>query len=319
MIFFPEMFRLKKIILWALLGLYFPHASAFSFGKLKVVSRDSAASVVETQEKEPYALVLSKNPTIAFNVKNEIGRKVYAVSFAYLRRFIGDNWHWHKTAILELDPEHEAILDFGSLANKEDALAIFGNICVFDSYEDALISTAEEAANKRMIDLDIISHLNHKSIALTSSFYGVKGERFSYRIISATPTPELAPLDYVVVNESLEPIIVTSFLYGRDQDLDAFSIWRFSKSDLYEVQPGEHVHIKVEKYTNAYDRKNVKGYLGVFKSHEIKKAENAVYELLKPAQKFSLGRLSALDKKQVVVSETAYGLNKKFMFSIRSV
>ena len=319
MIFFPEMFRLKKLIMLVLLGLYVPNAIAFSFGKLKVVSRDAAPSVVSVEKNEPVSLAHSKQPTIKFHVKNEIGRKMYAVSFAYLRRFIGDNWHWHKTDILELEANANALLDFGSLANTEDAASIFGNICVFDSYDDAVVSTAETAPNQRMIDLDIISNLNHKNIALTSSFYGIKGERFSYRVISAIPVSELAPLDYVVVNESAEPIIVTSFLYGRDQDLDAFSIWRFSKSDVYEIQPGQHVHIKVEKYTNTYDRKNVKGYLGIFKPGEVKKAENAVYELLTPTQKFSLGRLSALDKKQVVVSETMYGIDKKFMISMRSV
>jgi len=319
MIFFPEMFRFKKIIMWLLLGLYVPNVSTFSFGKLKVVSRDAAPSVVSVEKNEPVSQAYSKHPTIKFHVKNEIGRKMYAVSFAYLRRFIGDNWHWHKTDILELEADHQALLDFGSLANAEDATAIFGNICVFDSYEDAVVSTSETAPDHRMIDLDIISNLNHKSIALTSSIYGIKGERFSYRIISSETVLELAPLDYVVANESAEPIIVTSFLYGRDQDLDFFSVWRFSKSDVYEIQPGQHAHIKVEKYTNAYDRKNVKGYLGVFKPSELKKAENAVYELLKPAQKFSLGRLSALDKKQVVVSEAAYGLNKKFIISMRSV
>jgi hypothetical protein len=309
---FQEVFNFAFLI-FLLSCLSLQSLQAFSFGKSKISVQvnsggtDSSIAVSESNAKQ-----------IVFEIKNGLRKKAFFVPFAYVRRFIGQSWRWVKGQVFELDENQVCSVNLGAVPTDEDALSVFGNLCVFDSYEEALNATVELTSHEHKIELDVLANLIGKKIAVQSRTYGIMGEQLFYSVIDPHEKPALTPLDFMVANNTAEPILVTSFLYGRDQTIEFFAPWRFSKSSVYEIQPGQRQLIAVEKYDNEYDRINVKGFLGVFEKKDVKEAVNSVYELLSPKQKISLGKVSNLAGKQVVVNREAYGSDSHFAITIRS-
>ncbi|MBM3894465.1 hypothetical protein FJ366_02620 [Candidatus Dependentiae bacterium] len=286
-------------------------SKAFSFGRSKISLELKKDVGAVGAEKSP------EGKQITFVIKNTLAKKMYLVPFAYVRRFIGQSWHWTKGQVCELESNQECVVDFGSVPNDEDLASVFGNICVLDSYEEAVSATCEIVPSNQKIELDLISHVLGKKILIQSRLYGINGSQLFYTLDSTDQKNVLKPLDFMVVNNTSDPILVTSFLYGRDQSATFFSSWRFSKSLVYEIQPGHKELIQVEKYDREYDRINVKGFLGVFEKENVKQAQDSVYELLSPEQKLSIGRVSELAGKEVVVSREAYGKDSHFVVAMR--
>ena len=254
----------------------------------------------------------------SFHVVNKLGRKVYVVPFAYLKRFTTDPWHWEKAAVLELEPDQVGLVDIGSVPTADDLTTVFGCVRICDTKEEADAATYQLTLDTKKIDLDLLALLNGKAVALHSSLYGVEGERLSYETIPSNWKVVLPPLDFSVFNESSHPIYVTTFFYGKEQDADEFTPWRFSKSPVYKLEPQQSTLIKVETIKDPYDRGYLRGYLGVFRENEGVKAENSTYELLTPDQKKPLGPLAMLENKQVVVSSRTYGSDILFDITTRS-
>lgn len=286
---------------------------AYVHGKTKVqpqASRTTEAAITGTYKK------LKNNPVdgygITFKVTNNIGRKVYVVPFAYIKRFLTDPWHWYKAPILELDVNQFAFADIGTVPSVDDLTTVFGCLRMCDTKEEAEAATYQLSTDDKKIDLDLLSVLNRKEVILHSFQYGVQGERLSYEVVPSHWQKVLPPLDFHVVNATPNPVYVAAFFYGKEQDADEFVPWRFTKTDAYLLEPGKDTLIKVQAIKDPYDWSNVTGFLGVFKENEAKRAKNSTYELLQAREKIVLGPLASLGNKQVVLGSTQYGSDSLF-------
>jgi hypothetical protein len=253
----------------------------------------------------------------SFHVVNKLGRPVFVVPFAYLKRFTTDPWHWEKMSILELGLDQAGLVEVGSIPTADDLTTVFGCVRICDTKQEAEDATYQLTLDTKKIDLDLLALLHGKSIVLHSSLYGVEGERLSYETVPSRWTVALAPLDFLVLNKSSTRMFVTSFFYGKEQDADEFAPWRFSKSPVYKLEPEQSTLIKVETIKDPYDRGYLRGYLGVFGEDEASKAENSTYELLTPDQKRPLGPLALLKDKHVIVTSRAYGSDILFDVATR--
>lgn len=290
----------------------------YVFGRTKVQPRPSStteAVITGTYKK------LKNNPAegygISFGVTNTLGRTVYVVPFAHIKRFTTDPWHWYKAPILVLEHGQTAQADLGTVPSLDDLTTVFGELRICATQKDAEDATFQLVGSSKSLDLDLLSVLNGKTVVLHSSQYGVEGERLTYEVTPSRWKEALPPLDFPVLNSTNEKIFVTSFFYGKEQDADDFVPWRFSKSGVYELEPGKGTVIKVEIIKDPYDWGNVRGFLGVFKENEAKKAENSTYELLIPRQKIALGPLASLGNKQVVITSQEYGSESVFNVSTK--
>jgi|GEM_PF-3431015 len=323
----------KKIMYVALAVSIFPARAvaadpgqSFSFGKSKVAlpnlnirkkSRKHEVSQVmpAASSTDAPALQPAAKSMIQFAVKNELGRKVVVAPFAYVKRFMTDTWHWVNLTALELEQGQQGLVDVGALASQDDAETVFGALRLCATREEAATATYELTADHQRVDVGLFSELNKKTVVLRASQYGIEGERISYEVSPSKWTKTLPPLDFAVFNTHSEPVFVAAFFYGKEQDSDPFRAWRFTKSPVYELKPGESTVVKVETIKDPYDWKNVKGYLSVFKPNEKLKAQNATYELLLPSEKIALGPLSQLAGKQVALISRLYGTDTVFDFS----
>ena len=299
---------------------------SFSFGKSKVALpslniRKKNKKNVPVQSAPVEAPTASSDaprddaPTIRFELKNDLGRKVFAVPFAYVKRFLTDSWHWVNLEMLELEQGQSGFVDAGVFSSASDAETVFGSLRLCSSAQEAARATYELSEDYQRVDVGLLSELHKKTITLHASKYGVGGERISYEVSPSQWKKELPPLDFVVRNTHKEPVFVTAFFYGKEQDCDPLWSWRFTKSPVYALKPGESATVKVDIIKDPYDWKNIKGFLGVFNQNESLKAENATYELLIPSEKIALGPLSKIVGKEVALTSRLYGLDTIFDFS----
>lgn len=290
----------------------------YVFGRTKVrpaPSRTTEAAIISSVKKIKRSV--TDGYGVTFTVTNKIGRKVFVVPFAHIKRFVTDAWHWFKAPILELDVDQSGFADIGTLPAADDLTTVFGVLRICATREEAEAATYQLTQDAQKVDLDLLSLLNGKGVALHSSKYGVEGERLSYEIIPSHWKQSLPPLDFSVFNSANQPIFVTAFFYGKEQDEDEFAPWRFTKSDVYRLEPGKSTVVKVETIKDPYDLGYLRGFLGVFKEDEAKKSENSTYELLTPHQKIGLGPLISLGNKQVVISSRSYGSDTLFDITTR--
>lgn len=299
---------------------------SFSFGKSKVAlpnlnlrkktrKQEVVPPMSAAVSTEVPALQPAPKSMIHFAVKNELGRKVVVAPFAYVKRFLTDTWHWVNLTSLELEQGQQGLVDVGALASQDDAETVFGALRLCATKEEAAAATYELSQDHERVDVGLFSVLNKKTVILRASQYGVEGERISYEVSPSKWTKTLPPLDFAVINTHSEPVFLAAFFYGKEQDSDPFRAWRFTKSPVYELKPGQSTVVKVETIKDPYDWQNIKGYLSVFKQNEKLKAQNATYELLLPSEKIALGPLSQLAGKQVALVSRLYGTETVFDFS----
>lgn len=302
---------------------------AFSFGKSKItlpnlnIRKKNKKNIFVQQvspaveaEKLPFLPVATTHAnTIRFDLKNDLGRKVFIVPFAYVKRFLNDSWHWVNLDVLELEHGQSGVVDAGAFNSEADAESVFGAFRLCSSAQEAASATYELSRDFQRVDVGLFSVLNKKTVILHASKYGIEGERISYEVSPSRWQKILPSLDFVVCNTHSEPVFLTAFFYGKEQDCDPLWSWRFTKSPVYALKPGESTTVKVDVIKDPYDWKNIKGFLGVFKENESFKAENATYELLAPSEKIALGPLSKIKGKQVALTSRLYGLETVFDFS----
>ena len=299
---------------------------SFSFGKSKVAlpnlnirkkyKKDAPVEHADVPvSNSPKQVSGEVAPTIRFDLKNDLGRKVFLVPFAYVKRFLNDTWHWVNLDILELEQGQSGVVDVGTFNSVSDAESVFGSLRLCTSAEEAASATYELSEDYQRVDVGLLSELHKKTITLHASKYGVGGERISYEVSPSKWKKVLPPLDFVVRNTHKEPVFVTAFFYGKEQDCDPLWSWRFTKSPVYALKPGESATVKVDIIKDPYDWKNIKGFLGVFNQNESLKAENATYELLVPSEKIALGPLSKIVGKEGALTSRLYGLDTIFDFS----
>ena len=323
----------KKVILvvtiFALSGVWSAQAPAFSFGKSKIAMLDGVSRPDGGNKKQKMksisviavdqAIKNDAGPSMQFSVTNQLGRKAFVVPFAYVKRFLTDNWHWYKATVLELEVGQSGAVDFGSVPSEDDLSTVFGCVSICSTKEAADAATYQMALDSQRIDFDLIAPLINKGVVLHASKYGVEGVRLSYEVVPSRWNKVLPPLDFSVLNTCKHPVFIAAFFYGKEQDCDAFWPWRFSKSPVYQLKPGESTVVHVETIKDPYDWNQAKGYLGIFKENEQKKAEIATYELLTAHEKITLGPLAQLREKQVVIAGRQYGTDTVFDITTQPV
>lgn len=109
-------------------------------------------------------------------------------------------------------------------------------------------------------------------------------------------------LDFEVENQTGKTIYITCFSYIKRR---AFTRWRWDKSEIYQLNPGQSTLIDIDYIEDPRDRQNVYGYLALFDTHAA--AEAAIYELLPDNLQIDLDQIIKLKGKKVVVEIEKYG------------
>jgi len=256
--------------------------------------------------KEASATQSTNSYPLAIKVRNITKRTLYAACFSYMKKENAARWYWHKTDVYELIPNRDVTMTLGLFPSKFKLPDAFGILGVFLNYHDAENATYELMPDDNKLDLDRLLKLEGKTVVIGVEKYGIAGDAFDYGFIPDGQNMKDVPaLDFSVENGTGKPLYVTAFVYEKKADMP---IWEYEKSPVVYIEPNQKGLIEVDKILNAYDRKNIYGYLGVFDGSEKKDAENATYQLLKDNQIVDLGLLSVIREKNIMLKAQKYGI-----------
>ena len=127
---------------------------------------------------------------------------------------------------------------------------------------------------------------------------------------SRTIQPALPELDFPVVNRTPQTWYVTCFYWGKKIDVP---VWRWYKSPIYTVHPGEEVIVDIDTFNNKKDRNDMYGWLAVFDN--FLDADVSTWSMTPDESVIQLGKLSSLKEKtdtgvteyQVTLTPEKYG------------
>jgi hypothetical protein len=158
------------------------------------------------------------------------------------------------------------------------------------------------------LDLGKLTSLAHQPLILEAQDYGDKGRVLDYRLRSKTTEKGavIPELDFLVENNTTKNLWVTCFSFAKETPYH--TQWHFSKTPVQHLKAKSSIVMDVSTIADDYDRKNVRGYLGVFEDSEKQAAEDATYELLSVHKKLNLGKLYKLSNKKIVIEEENYGV-----------
>lgn len=114
-------------------------------------------------------------------------------------------------------------------------------------------------------------------------------------------------LPFYVKNVSGSTLYVTCFAYIKPR---VFQHWRWRKSIVKELKPGEEKLIKIKILNDEIDKPSIFGFLGVFTSQQ--EAEESTYELLRDENKLDLDQLAFIENKTVIIGVEKYGIREPF-------
>lgn len=262
----------------------------------------------------------SENPNeLDFDVENLTGKPIYVTCFTYQRRRPFERWHWLKSPIYEILPGHSVTIDIDTVPDKHDRNFVFGYLGVMDSKLEAEESVFELLHDSKKLDLDLLHALKGKKVTIQVERYGMKGDFLDYDFVkkdSEATEPEDS-LEFAVENQTGKPVCAVGFIYekkakgswiGATEEKDDMTVWRYERTNVIKLPPGQTGIIKVDHIATSRDRGYVRGYLGVFDEAHENQAYNAVYELLDSSNKLNLGELARLTGKKVVLEVQNYGI-----------
>ncbi len=280
----------------------------------------------EAKATEQKAL-LQPDASLDFEVENKTGKTLYVTCFAYMKKRPFSRWRWDKSEIYKIEDNAITTIAMHPIEDEQDRINTFGYLALFDNNKDAEEAIYELLPDSNKIELDLLIHLKGKKVVLEIEKYGMVGEFFDYDFVRKDQngtkyTPEV---DFVVENNTGKTIHVTCFTFQKkakgtwlaektkaawtalDESRDDMSVWRFDKTPLITLKPGESGVIDVDTIVEQRDRKDVTGFLGIFDEDERTQAEQSVFELLEQQNKLSLGRLVSLKGKKVIIEVEKYG------------
>jgi len=209
----------------------------------------------------------------------------------------------------QLDHDERALIDVATIPDEIDREHVFGYLGVFDSADEAHDAVYELLPESKKVDLDLLHRLQHKDVVLDVEQYGFKGDILDYQFLQRDGVGVVPPeLDFSVENQTEKTIYVTCFTY---QHTPRTPSWRFDKTPIIKLDPGESSLIDVDTISKKYDRMYMRGHLGVFDNPTD--AEGATYELLEPTHKVGIGLLANLSHKKVVIHIQQYGIKGDFI------
>lgn len=100
-------------------------------------------------------------------------------------------------------------------------------------------------------------------------------------------------LDFPVRNDTEQTWYISCFYWAKKIDVP---VWRWYKSPIYKLEPGQEVIVDIDTFGNDKDRDDIYGWLTVFKS-EIE-ADVATWATTPDKAKVQINKLSTLKKKK---------------------
>ncbi len=253
-----------------------------------------------------------------FDVENKTGKVLYVVGFIHAQRHIFDRWRWHRTQVYGIDPHKTVTVEFIKIPKDIDEQSVFGVLGVFETEQEAENATYELLDDSQRLDLHLMSKLKGKKVVIEVERYGFKKPFYDFDFVKKQEARKRSPeLDFLVENGTGKPIIVCGFVYQRKaktswlqvlKGKDDASQWRFDKTPLVRLEPGQQGVIDVDSIEGDRDREYVQGFVAVFGEGEETLAQTATYELLEPWRKLTIGPLYRLKDKKVIIAVERYGI-----------
>lgn len=268
---------------------------------------------------EPLKIVKEKEKgQLDILVENATNKIIYVCGFAYSRRKIFSQWRWYKSPVYEIPQNQTVTVDIVTAPDPSDRADTFGYLGVFDTYQEAEDAVFELLADEKKIDLDLLSFLKNKKVRIEIESYGFKQDFFDWDFIDLKKkTKKIPELDFYVLNNTGQAIYLCCFVYERKskghwiaatEEKDDMTQWRYDKTKVLYVKPGELAYIDIDTIHTNRDRNNIIGTLAIFNEDEKKEAEEATYELLESEKMLHLGPLKRLKNKKIVIDIARYGL-----------
>ncbi|MCB9493612.1 MAG: hypothetical protein H6679_05035 [Epsilonproteobacteria bacterium] len=262
-------------------------------------------------------------PQIDFDVENQTGKTLYVTCFSYIKNRDFGNWRWDKSPIYQLNPNQKTTIDIDTIPDERDRNYVFGYLGVCESFEEAELSSYQLLPDRKKLDLDQLSKLKGKKVVIQIERYGFHGEQLEYDFIDKQkPVKAVKELDFMIENQTGQAIYVTCFVYQKRakgqwiaaiEPKDDMTVWRFDKTELLRLEPGQEAMIDVDTLFANRDRTYVRGYLALFNENEFEIAQQATYELLDSHRKLHLGELRRLHNQKIIIKVEEYGLTSDFI------
>lgn len=295
---------------------------------LKTKKRTKKHTQQQTQSPNKVPIV-----PLNFDVENQTGKTVYVTCFSYIKKRPFTRWRWDKSSIYKLEHQGTATIDIDKIEDEQDRNNVFAYLAVLDTEKEAQDAVYELLDDSKKIELDQLIHLRNKKVVIEVEKYGVLGEFYDYDFVKKTqPTSSKSPeLDFLVENQTGKKVYVTCFVYEKkakgtwlakktkeawttvDESRDDMSVWRFDKTPIITLTPGESGLINVDTIVEPRDRDYVRGYLAIYDEDERKDAELDIYELLATNRKRDLGVLKELKDKKIILNVEQYGVVGEFI------
>ena len=260
-----------------------------------------------------------------FDVENDTGKTVYLTCFSYIKKRPLGYWRWDKSRVYEVKSGESATIDIDVIPDEQDRMSVYGYLGVFGTKKEADQATFELMDDRNKLDLDLLVNLKGKKVTLDVKHYGFLGEFFDFDFVKKndeSTTNEAPEVDFMVENNTGKTILITCFVYQKKakgtwfaavDEKDDMEVWRFDKTEVLTLAPGQSKIVDVDTITEKRDRDYVRGYLAVYDEHEAQKARDAIFELLPSRRKLYLGTLSLLKKKKIVIEVEEYGIAEDFI------
>lgn len=241
-----------------------------------------------------------------FEIENATGRTIFVTCFSYIQKEPFVRWRWDKSSVYKLEPNQNVFINIDTIPDKSNRKHTYGYLAVFEDEEKAHDAIYELVDDTRKIDLDQLYNLEHKKVVVGIEKYGFKRAKLDFAIRDTFKKKRPAPeLDFLVENNTGKTIFTTTFIYQAKDNVRM--VWSYDKTPVLKLEPGQTSIVNVDTIDISRDRRYMSGFLAVFDEHEEEEAHEATYELLKPKNKLSLGRLSRLKNQRVIIEVEQYG------------
>jgi hypothetical protein len=257
-----------------------------------------------------------------FDVENKTGKAIFATCFAYVHKGDFRHWRWDKSPVVEIPDGTIKTIDVDTIGDTQDRESTYGYLGVFNDKKSADEAVIELTDERNLLDVDRIVDLRGKKVSVQIEKYGLKEFlEYDFTAQEAAKTKS-TELDFMVENNTGKTIIVCCFVYEKRgkgrwipelDDKDDATVWRFDKTPLITLKPGQKATLDVDTIIADRDRDYVRGYLAIFDANERSKAEQSTYELLESSRKLNLGLLSTVKNKKIIIGIEKYGIMPNFI------
>ncbi|PCI74020.1 hypothetical protein COB28_02505 [Candidatus Dependentiae bacterium] len=291
-----------------------PHVRSRRVSSVTATQRSDVAIEalrVQSPSEEKLPLINAQDE-MSVSCVNKTDKPITLCCFYYTKLRTHAYWRWVKSPSFSLDPHQICTIPIKAADDIMTKENIYGYLGIFDSPEKINNATYENLPDDQKIDLDRLLELKNSSIEIVVDQYGFKKEQLDYRIKKDHPENIIQPeLDFIVENQTGKSVFIACFVYQKTTDQDSLVSWKYDKTAIHKLEPGQSTIIDIETIKELYDWIYMRGFLAVFDANQEEEAYESTYELLKPEQKIRLGRLADVLDKKIILTVERYGPAKK--------